>query len=227
MYLDEKFRILGNVDVSDIKKLILELPEFVWNQDHRRKVNKNFSDSHSVWLRNHIETRDNFLHTINNIHVYENKEFKNSWINLSSRIEKIVNGSIVRSCIIRLAPNHEVHRHTDGPFNVFRYCHRIVLPIIHDTTPYMYYDDDQYVFEEGVIYDTNGYLPHWAKNNSSSNIYTAVLDILPVNETAVSIQEHPNTPETYKWLNEIGVKKTFDNCLLPHWEKILEDAKQK
>jgi hypothetical protein len=91
----------------------------------------------------------------------------------------------------------------------------------------LYFDDDQYVFEEGVVHDTNGYLPHWAQNNSSGNIYTAVIDVLAVEETSVTIQEHPNTPETYKWLNEIGVKKSYDNRLLPQWKKYLDDAKQK
>jgi hypothetical protein len=227
MYFENKVRILGKLDVTSIKKSLLELPDTLWDQDNRRKVNKNFSDCHSVWLRNHHETHDNFLHTVNNIETYKNAEFKNSWVDLSRQIEKIINGSTVRACIIRLLPGHKVYRHMDGPYNIFKYCHRIVLPIIHNSTPYLYFDDEQFVFEDGVLYDTNGYVPHWAENNGTKNIYTAVLDVLPVSETAVTIQEHLNTPEVYKWLDEIGVKKSYDNCLLANWEKHLNDAKQK
>ena len=90
MYLDGKVQILGKLNVTDIKKSLLELSEMVWAQDSRRKVNKNFSDCHSLWLQNHTETLDNFLHTINNINICENEEFKNSWVNLLNQVEKII-----------------------------------------------------------------------------------------------------------------------------------------
>lgn len=227
MYLDGKIKVLGKVNVSGIKKSLLDIDDTVWELDLRRKDNKNFRDCHTIWLRQHMETLDNFLHTVNVIDMYKNEEFKIQWNILVDQIEQIVGGTTIRSCIIRLPSNHQVHRHIDGPYNIFKYCHRIVLPLIHNDTPYLYFDDAQFVLEEGILYNTNGYTPHWAKNDKDSYIYTAVIDVLPNNETAMIVQDHPNTVATWKWLTDVGVKKSYDNHLLDKWKIVLDSAKKK
>jgi hypothetical protein len=56
-------------------------------------------------------------------------------------------------------------------------------------------------------------------------MYIAIFDILPVNETAVTVQEHPNTPEAWAWLKENTAKKKHDNSAMGYWEKLLAEER--
>ena len=227
MYFEGKIKILGKIDVGGIKKSLLAIEDSVWEIESRRKDNKNFRDCQTIWLRLHMETLDNLLHTVNIIDRYNIEDFKIQCNKLVNQIEQIVGGSTIRASIIRLPSNQQIHRHMDGPYNIFKYCHRIVLPLMHNNTPYLYFDDDQFILEDGVLYDTNGYRPHWAKNDKDNYIYTAVFDILPKDETAVIIQDHPDTPKIWEWLREIGGKKKLRQLFgSDDWQIVMNNAKK-
>jgi len=214
MYTEGKLKALGKIDTSGMAQTLLMLDESVWEIDRRRFFNKNFSDSHSLWIREHKESHDNFLHTVDMLDSYSDSRFIEQWNILHTRVKQIVSGTDVRSLIIRLAPGNTIHKHIDGKHKVFKYCQRIILPVIGNSLPFLFYDDEPFVLEDGVLYDSNGLLPHWAVNNGTSAVYTAVFDILPVGETAVTVQEHPNTPEAWSWLNDNTIKKIHNNKVL-------------
>lgn len=223
MYTEGKLKILGKINTSGIAQALLTLDESVWEIDRRRFVNKNFSDTHTLWIREHRESHDNFLHTIDMLDLYRDCHFIEYWNTLQTQVKRLVNGTDVRSLIIRLAPGNTIHKHIDGNHNVFKYCQRIILPIISNSSPFLFYDDESFVLEDGVLYDSNGFLPHWAVNNGTSAVYTAIFDILPVDETAVVVQNHPNTPKAWAWLNENTIKKKHNNKAMEDWKQLLKE----
>jgi hypothetical protein len=68
--------------------------------------------------------------------------------------------------------------------------------------------------EEGVIYDTNGYLPHRAYNGGDTSRYTFVFDIMPKDETAMTIKFYEWDKAEYIRLDRIK-EKIQSNRLLP------------
>lgn len=227
MYTEGKLKALDKIDTSSMAQTLLMLDESVWETDRRRFVNKNFSDTHTLWIREHRESHDNFLHTVDMLDSYSGSRFIEQWNTLHTQVKHLVSGTDVRSLIIRLAPGNTIHKHIDGNHNVFKYCQRIILPIIGNLFPFLFYDDESFVLEDGVLYDSNGFLPHWAVNNGTSTVYIAIFDILPVDETAVTVQEHPNTSAAWLWLNENTIKKKHNNKAMDDWKQLLKDEQSR
>lgn len=225
MYTDGKLKVIGSVNTSGTEQALLTFGEGAWEADQRRKVNKNFADTHSLWLQQHSESHDDFLHTVNMLDSYNNIEFNKHWIPLFDQVATIVGGTVVRALVIRMAPGCVIQKHMDGLHKVFKYCNRIILPITSNDQPFLFYDDESFVLDAGVLYDSNGFVPHWAVNNGSSNVYIAIFDVLPANENAVTVQEHPNNPASWAWLKENTIRKSHDNKIMSNWEKWLEEER--
>lgn len=227
MYTDGKLKVIDQANVQDIKELLLTFNELAWEADQRRHVNKNFSETHTLWLQQHSESHDSFLYTVDMLGSYNNQEFNSKWIPLCSKVENALSGKIVRALIIRTRPGKTINRHMDGLHNVFKYCHRIILPITSNSFPFLFYDDESFILDEGTMYDSNGFVPHWAVNNGTDDVYTAIFDVLPDQETSVAIKELPNIPETWKWLKEHAIRKVHNNSIMPAWEQWLEEERQR
>jgi hypothetical protein len=221
MYFEERVRIFGKVDVGPLKAPLLAVPETSWEKDWRRRANPNFADSHTLWMAMSPLTEDNIFHVFDSLVLCNHKEFEQEYLKIATQVEEAAKGIIVRAGIIRLPAGHEVHRHVDGKHNLMKYCHRILLPVITNPKALFHYDDgEQYFMEEGVIYDTNGYLPHRAYNGGDTSRYTFVFDIMPKDETAMTIKFYEWDKAEYIRLDRIK-EKIQSNKLLPMATAIL------
>jgi hypothetical protein len=179
MFFDGVVRIMGRIDVSEMKSLITEVPEDAWLSDWRRNANPNFYDSHSLWMVSMPFTSDGIFHAFNSTITCQHENFQKSYMKFQRELETMLDGTVVRSCIIRLTPGNSVKRHIDGRHPVFRWCYRIIIPILTNEQSTLFYDDKDFVLEEGIVYDTNPFLPHGTRNLGTTNRYQVVLDVLP------------------------------------------------
>lgn len=217
MWFDGKIKVLGNVDVTSLQKLLPLIDENKWEFDNRRIINSNFSESHTLWLREFVPTNDDGLHYFDRLPRFNTLEV--AWNKFNTEIETLSNGECVKSGVIRLLPGKKVDRHVDGNTNIFKYCHRIIVPITSNAYDFMHYDDNNNLaLDEGVVYDSNGYLPHWAINHGEEILYTAVFDIFPHTDKHLTAIFHPDTIEERTKLKELQVKTVHKNQMLPNWE---------
>lgn len=179
MYFDGVVRIMGKIDVSEMKSLVEEIPESAWESDWRKNVNPNFYDSHSVWMKSMPFTKDKIFHAFDSSCTCQHDGFQQAYLDFQRQLENMLDGIVVRSCIIRLTSNNSVKRHIDGQHDIFRYCYRIIIPILTNSKSILKYDDHEFVLEEGIVYDTNPYLPHSTFNGGETNRYQAVIDVFP------------------------------------------------
>jgi hypothetical protein len=232
MYFEADIKEIGIIDTIPIKKLIKTVSESVWNSDTRRLNNSNFDETHTLWLRRMPMTEDGIFHVFDHLKMCNNVELEDEINKFHLNIENLLNGFIIRSSIIRLEPSKHVHLHVDGTHPMFIYGRRIIVPII--TNPdviFKYQEDDEdrvYYLKEGVMYDTNGFIPHCTVNNGISTRYQFVLDLLPnlSNDKTPLINFYKTwTPKQYETIVAL-VPPHCTNTVLPDWKTIRNEQKQ-
>lgn len=232
MYFNGTIRKIGEIDVSKMQKSILSIPEDAWELDWRKTKNLNFYDSHTVWMRSAPFCNETTLHSFDSSQTCCSDEFKNDYEEFHSDLENLLDGKIIRTAIIRLLPGNSVKKHIDGTHIIFRFCRRLIIPIISGQKATFSYDID-HVLEEGTIYDTNPYFPHSTFNGDSYARHQAVIDLFPL--------EIPNSIvnlKFYSWDQEKIFldyqEKYFDSILknrdrtrnLSRWKEIVEIEKK-
>jgi hypothetical protein len=231
MYFDADIKEIGNINILPIKNLIKTVSESVWNSDRRRINNSNFEETHTLWLRRMPMTEDRIFHVFDNLRICNNRVFENEIDKFHSTIENLLDGFIIRSSIIRLAPNKRVHPHVDGIHPMFVYGRRIIVPIITNPNVIFKYEEDRiYHLKEGIMYDTNGFIPHCTVNNGNEIRYQFVLDLLP--NSSNSNNDVPTTTFYKHWTTEqydkvaALVPPHCTNTVLPDWESIRDEQKK-
>jgi len=229
MYFDADIEEIGTTNILPIKNLIKTVSESVWKSDRRRINNSNFEETHTLWLRRMPMTEDGFFHVFDNLKICNNLDLENEINKFHSTIENLLDGFIIRSSIIRLEPNKRVHPHVDGIHPIFIYGRRIIVPIITNPNVIFKYEEDRtYHLKEGIMYDTNGFIPHCTVNNGNETRYQFVLDLLPnsPNDGAPLINFYKNwTTEQYDKVVAL-VPPYYTNTVLPDWKSIRDKQKQ-
>lgn len=227
MYFDGVVRIIGNLDISEMQSYVKEIPDSVWDNDWRKRVNSNFYESNSVWMKSMPLKKDRIFHVFDSSCTCQHIEFQQAYNDFEKRLECLLEGTTVRSCIIRLLPGNSVKRHIDGNHDIFRYCYRIIIPIVTNEKAVLQYDDYEFVLEEGIVYDTNPFLPHSTFNGGQENRYQAVIDVLPntIPKDIIEIKKYEFWD--YKLFQSMEPVRTFDrNIELPTWEERYEKEKE-
>jgi len=223
MYFEGNIRTLGKVNIENIKRSVLEIPERAWQADWRRTANANFQYSHSIWTVSMPFSKDGIFHIFDSLETALCPSFEDDCRQFHNDLGKMLDGVVARSCIIRLEPGAHVERHIDGAHPIFRHCYRLIIPIITNPKATFNYDDSEYVLEAGVVYDTNPYLPHSTHNNGDADRYQAVVDLFPysVPESEVKLKFYDWDIELYKSLAP-GRTPEQRNKELKRWEQRLE-----
>lgn len=227
MYFEGNIRPLIEIDISAIRNSVQQIPEFAWEFDWRKKVNKNFYESHTIWMRSLPYSVDNIFHVFDTQHLCYNDQFKKDWANFQSNMESMLDGTVVRSAIVRLMPEKIVKRHLDGKFPIFRFCRRLIIPIISGQKSFFNYDEVDYVLKEGKIYDTNPFVPHGTSNYENYPRYQAVIDLFPkdIPESVVTLKFHSWDRDLYFQLQE-KIDQSNRDEYLPIWKEIYKEEKE-
>lgn len=227
MYFNGVVRILGKIDISGIKSTIKLVPESAWRDDWRKDCNPNFYDSHSLWMKSMPYTKDKIFHTFDSSCTCRHRGFQEEYLKFQETLETMFDSIVVRSCIIRLSPGNSVKRHIDGMHDIFRYCYRIIIPIITNERAILKYDDHEFVLDEGTVYDTNPFIPHSTFNGGDEDRYQAVIDLFPktVPEDVIKIKKYDVwDSKLCSDLMEVKIKKR--NVELDTWKERYEKEKQ-
>lgn len=233
-------RELGQIDVNLIKSSLVDLPEEIWTADDRRDRNSNFKQVYTVWPRLMPFTNDDIFHVFENLEMFNHKEFQKNCDNFHSIFEHQFDGRIVRSSIIRVRPGEEILKHTDGTHIVNDCCQRIIIPILTNPDVIFFCDgiDDippmQYSLKEGIVYDTNGYIPHGVVNNGITVRYNFVFDFLPNSKNLFTKIKYYKkwTDSEYQEILKLHVKKHTSELSLPFldqsdkWKQQYQSKKQ-
>ena len=227
MYIPNDFEIIGTLDVSELSRHVLLVPQDVWDQDFRKLENSNFEQSFSIHLRLMPFTLDKYFHVYNYIVTYK-QEFLTAECNrIHAEIEKLLNGFIVKSVIIRLDPGTDVAMHMDGDDKIFKEGHRIIVPLITNPNAQIIFEDRTYHLEEGVMYDTNSFIPHSTTNEGTEPRYHLVLDVIYKTNAEhfknIKMYNEEDTELFFK-ITKLA-SKAHNYILFSDWKTIAEEQK--
>jgi hypothetical protein len=228
MYLLNDLEIIGKIDISALSKHIVSIPQHIWEQDPRRVSNSNFGESFSLHLRLLPFSLDKYFHVYNNVVTYNNHALTTEANKIHKEIEDLFQGYIVKSVIIRLDPGTTVAMHTDGADKIFKEGHRIIIPLITNPSSHAIFEDRTYHLEEGIIYDTNSFIPHSTTNEGSTPRYHLVLDIIYKTNIEhfknIKIYNEENKDLFFKFVKVVS-KSPHNKIQFADWKKIAADQK--
>jgi len=228
MYLLNDLEIIGKIDISVLRKHILSIPRYIWETDRRRLTNPNFRESFSLHLRLMPFSLDKYFHVYNNVVTYDDYVLTTEANKIHKEIEDLFQGYIVKSTIIRLDPGTNVAMHIDGADKIFKEGHRIIIPLITNSASYAIFEDRTYHLEEGIIYDTNSFIPHSTTNEGSEPRYHLVLDIIYKTNIEhfknIKIYNEENKNSFFKFLNLVS-KSSHNVIQFSDWKRIATDKK--
>ena len=226
MYFEGELRSYGTVNVDPFKEPMLAVSEDLWASDPRYKVNSNFKESRTLWIYTMPLTPDGIFHVFDKSRLYSN-EFNSSYQELHRRVEELTDGIVIRSGIIRLEPGMSVARHIDGNHLMMQTCHRMLLAVVTNDKMIYRTDSQDYLLEEGMLYDVNGYIPHSTHNNGETARYSFAFDVLPK-----EFLNNKVTVKYYDWDEELFNKVAATvpnkpiNGLIDNWQQHMDKAKK-
>ena len=171
-------RQLGNVEISELKQLILSQPDEAWHeQRHRQKAYDVHSDTESIVLLFCDESWPN-----GEIH----KE--PGWDRLAKLAEPIManilnthypqGGIIIRAMAAKLKAQGQIKPHRDT-LHSFHIGHRIHVPITTNPGVRFMIEGKPYQFQPGHAYELNNQLRHSVINMSNEDRISFIFDYVP------------------------------------------------
>lgn len=165
----ESIRELGDIDISEVKKLINTLSDAVWKAETEGREN-DFDCFHHT---EHIVFRfpNNFLERTN---VYDSPSWQIWKPYLMPLLEKAVapygykNGVFKAVMLAKLKAGYGIDKHRDGLLEHF-YLHKIHIPIETNEEVGFYIEPHTYYLKEGKAYEVNNVLPHAVVNEGSTD----------------------------------------------------------
>jgi hypothetical protein len=162
-------RLLGEVDIAELREQVLTIPEHVWNAENADKPNP-FG---ALDATRHIVFRfvDNWID-------WRQSHDRGLWAEWKALIEPILrkatepygyaNGEFPRVMLARMAPGGIIHPHVDeNP--AAKWPHKIHVPLVTNPDVTFFVDGQGYYFEEGVAVEVNNMKTHAVSNRGTTD----------------------------------------------------------
>ncbi len=204
MNFESEFRQIGEVDVSEIKRLINELKPESWNENSiRQNVYDVHADTETINLAwdsdfRHVNpTRHPMLQTFAEplrpmfqliADYYENS------VRWQDYFRKNGHGYFIRANIVKLIAGGKIKEHRDKNFSL-AHSHRIHIPIITNDKVIFNIGDLSMNMLEGEVIEINNRMNHSVVNDSQQDRVHLILDwVVPGEPCCCADKTHPGIP---------------------------------
>jgi aspartyl/asparaginyl beta-hydroxylase (cupin superfamily) len=170
---DYNFKYLGNLNIKNIKKNVLDIPEEEWNKfEFRQKTYEVHKNTRTIPIIFDIDSRSTNPTYLSNSELY--KEELNYLKNLF--LNKLGNGFIIRAILVKLKNNSLINPHIDSGHSL-SISNRMHIPVITNEKVFFQVGDEIKIFKEGEIWEINntGKL-HSVENNSNEDRVHLIID---------------------------------------------------
>ena len=160
----ENIQELGEVDIADLKKLVVRTSERVWDLENGRKEN-NFGVFHHT---RHIVFR--FIERMRDHRKFYSNPIWDIWQDdllpvMHKAIEsyKYQNAQFPKAMLARLSAGAVIDRHRDGAGSNL-HTHKIHVPVQTNEKAIMFIDGEPFHLREGRAYEVNNIVDHAVEN---------------------------------------------------------------
>ena len=177
MRLPVPFWTIGDIDISEYQKLILDLKEEKWNEWKLRQrkfiVHKSTNSIPFIWNK-----WDNLTKTMDVQYFNQDLSLWNAINPYLSMLSEKYRGRIVNCLFARLPSGESIKTHRDTGLHLLL-INRIHLPIITNSSVKFFIDDIPYEFPPGRCFELSNDRKHAVKNMSNEDRIHLIVDLLP------------------------------------------------
>lgn len=187
-------RKLGTVDIADLRKAVLDLPESVWDAENASKPNR-FGALDA--------TRHIILRFVSNFMDWRESFERPLWAEWRPLVEPVLQaatadygyarGAFPRVMLARMAPGGVIHPHQDAN-PAAKWPHKIHVPLLTNDKVTFFVDGTGHHFEEGVAVEVNNMAFHGVTNEGATDRVHLIFEYYDLDQ-----------PEP-EWLGEITAK---------------------
>lgn len=159
--------VLGPVDITELKQIVLDIPEVIWNIETKKREN----DFWCFTGTKHIIFK--FQTGIEDPNNYKEKPLWSIWQSkLLPLMQKAVepyeykDGLFPKVMLAKLQPHCRINAHIDANLRNRR-LHKIHIPLQTNQKVVFMVKEKSYFLEEGYAYEVNNIVKHQAINNSN------------------------------------------------------------
>lgn len=176
-------RLLGNVEVAELRQKIDSIPDWLWNAENKAKPNK----FDALTTTQHIVFK--FVDTLDSHCDYHERPLWGLW---KASIQPLLAAATAtfqysaphypRVMLAKMPANTKIQRHIDAA-KAAVFPHKIHIPLQTNPTTYFCHDHQQYHFEVGKAYEVNNNIYHWAENNGDTDRIHLIFECFNGEET--------------------------------------------
>lgn len=175
----EAVKYLADVDISALRKKVLELTANEWEDQNEKKPNKFevFTQTQHIIFR--------FIDSFMDHRKFTNKANWESWKPLIEPIMAAAvkpygyaKGSHPRIMLAKLAPQSEIGKHIDKA-PAAQVPHKIHVPLVTNAQCFFHVNDQSFYLEEGKAYEVNNNKLHWVTNGGETERIHLIFEYFP------------------------------------------------
>jgi hypothetical protein len=201
MNFDGNFRLLGEIDIQPLKRLVLGLPPGEWDREPtRQKRYEAHRQTQSIGLVYDYDFRHGNATRLPALKVFEPAvrpalamiaaHFESSPVG-RQLCERFGLGYFVRASLVRLSPGGEIAPHRDMNFSL-AHSHRVHLPVVTNENVSFTVGDETRNLREGEIHEINNRRLHQVRNSGAEGRVHLILDfVLRGEQCCCGEKRHP------------------------------------
>lgn len=197
------FRPLGDIDVTELKSLVLGLSDDQWqNLSIRQQRYEVHRHTQTIGLVYDPDFRHSHPTRLPPLKLFEDALKPVLWM-IADHFEQSVNGKalvaenglgyFIRATLVRLAAGCSIAAHRDMNFSL-THSHRIHLPLVTNDGVRFSVGNETAHLEEGRVYEINNRRVHSVENGGDEDRIHLILDfVLPGEMCCCGMKHHPET----------------------------------
>jgi len=203
MNLDGNFSHIGNVDVSELKNLVLELTDEQWNnfslRQERYEVHQH---TRTIGLVYDPDFRHSHPTRLPTLQIFQAAlrpvlEMTAAHYEETSKGQQLIKeyglGYFIRATLVVLKAGCEISAHQDANFSL-THSHRVHLPIVTNDDVEFTVGGETMNLPEGALFEINNRRMHSVDNKGGADRIHLILDfVLPGEKCCCGTKHHPDT----------------------------------
>lgn len=194
---------IGNIDLAELRQLVLDLTEAQWDSfSLRQKRYEVHRDTQTIGLVYDPDFRHSHPTRLPTLQIFEAALRPVLWMTADhfeetdtakQLMQQNGRGYFVRSSLVRLKAGGSIAEHQDNNFSL-AHSHRVHLPIITNDEVWFSVGSETINMQEGQLFEINNRRIHSVHNKGSDDRVHLILDyVMPGEKCCCGTKHHPDT----------------------------------
>jgi quercetin dioxygenase-like cupin family protein len=194
---------IGDIDIAELKKLVVSLTDEQWDQfSLRQKRYEVHQHTQTIGLVYDPDFRHSHPTRLPTLQMFERAIGPVLWMTAdhfeeTESAQRLISengqGYFIRATLVRLKAGHSIAEHQDKNFSL-THSHRVHLPIVTNDEVMFTVGSETINMRDGQVFEINNRRMHSVHNNGDEDRVHLILDfVLPGEQCCCGARHHPQT----------------------------------